>query len=95
MDDCDVLMGIKEVPVKMLIPGKTYLFFSHTKYGVQSTIDGGWRHLVQLKAVHTPVPSELPGWTQSGHLKGPGAGSSCVIPVSFRFFRRQIVKSRA
>src|SRR6187431_1732548 len=31
MDDCDVLMGIKEVPVKMLIPGKIYLFFSHTK----------------------------------------------------------------
>ncbi|MCW3092330.1 MAG: alanine dehydrogenase [Ferruginibacter sp.] len=28
---CDVLMGIKEVPVQMLIAGKTYLFFSHTK----------------------------------------------------------------
>ena len=28
---CDVLMGIKEVPVNMLIAGKTYLFFSHTK----------------------------------------------------------------
>ena len=31
MSDCDVLMGIKEVPVSMLITGKTYLFFSHTK----------------------------------------------------------------
>ena len=28
---CDVLMGIKEVPIEQLIPGKTYLFFSHTK----------------------------------------------------------------
>lgn len=28
---CDILMGIKEVPVDALIPGKTYLFFSHTK----------------------------------------------------------------
>jgi saccharopine dehydrogenase (NAD+, L-lysine-forming) len=28
---CDVLMGIKEVPVEQLIPGKTYLLFSHTK----------------------------------------------------------------
>src|SRR5262245_45932346 len=27
---CDVFMGIKEVPVPDLIPGKTYLFFSHT-----------------------------------------------------------------
>ena len=31
MSDCDVLFGIKEVPVSQLIPGKTYLFFSHTK----------------------------------------------------------------
>lgn len=28
---CDVLLGIKEVPVDNLIAGKTYLFFSHTK----------------------------------------------------------------
>jgi saccharopine dehydrogenase (NAD+, L-lysine forming) len=28
---CNVLMGIKEVPVEQLIAGKTYLFFSHTK----------------------------------------------------------------
>jgi saccharopine dehydrogenase (NAD+, L-lysine-forming) len=28
--DCDILMGIKEVPVESLIEGKTYLFFSHT-----------------------------------------------------------------
>ncbi|HTF81519.1 MAG TPA: NAD(P)-dependent oxidoreductase [Cytophagales bacterium] len=27
---CDILLGIKEVPVKNLIEGKTYLFFSHT-----------------------------------------------------------------
>jgi len=28
--DCDILMGIKEVPADQLIPHKTYLFFSHT-----------------------------------------------------------------
>src|SRR6187431_2446056 len=28
---CDILMGIKEIPVNELIPGKTYLIFSHTK----------------------------------------------------------------
>jgi len=27
---CDILLGVKEVPLDMLIPGKTYLFFSHT-----------------------------------------------------------------
>ena len=31
LNDCDVLLGIKEVPVEMLIPGRIYLFFSHTK----------------------------------------------------------------
>jgi len=30
MTDCDVLMGVKEVPEKDLISGKTYFFFSHT-----------------------------------------------------------------
>jgi saccharopine dehydrogenase (NAD+, L-lysine-forming) len=27
---CDFLLGVKEVPVDQLLPGKTYLFFSHT-----------------------------------------------------------------
>ena len=31
MTTCDVLLGIKEVPIDHLIPGKTYFFFSHTK----------------------------------------------------------------
>ena len=31
VSDCDILLGIKEVPIDQLIAGKTYLFFSHTK----------------------------------------------------------------
>lgn len=30
VNDCDILMGIKEVPISNLIENKTYLFFSHT-----------------------------------------------------------------
>jgi saccharopine dehydrogenase (NAD+, L-lysine-forming) len=30
VNDCDILMGIKEVPIDMLVSDKTYLFFSHT-----------------------------------------------------------------
>lgn len=30
LEDCDILFGIKEVPIKELIPHKTYFFFSHT-----------------------------------------------------------------
>ncbi len=29
--DCDILLGIKEVPIDQLMDNKTYLFFSHTK----------------------------------------------------------------
>ncbi len=30
LSQCDVLMGVKEVPTEKLIPGKSYFFFSHT-----------------------------------------------------------------
>ena len=29
VNDCDILLGVKEVPVERLIPNKTYFFFSH------------------------------------------------------------------
>src|SRR5699024_4983333 len=31
LTDCDILMGIKEVPADQLIPGKSYFMFSHTR----------------------------------------------------------------
>ena len=30
LSDCDVLIGVKEVPKSSLIPNKTYFYFSHT-----------------------------------------------------------------
>jgi len=30
VSSCDILLGVKEVPVEKLIPDKTYFFFSHT-----------------------------------------------------------------
>lgn len=30
LSDCDLLLGVKEVPIEKLIPNKTYCFFSHT-----------------------------------------------------------------
>ena len=29
LSDCNILMGVKEVPIERIIPGKTYFFFSH------------------------------------------------------------------
>ena len=31
LSDCDILLGVKEVPADSLVPDKTYFFFSHTK----------------------------------------------------------------
>ena len=31
LSECNLMLGIKEVPVDMLLEGKTYMFFSHTK----------------------------------------------------------------
>ncbi len=33
MEAADVILGIKEVPIQDLLPGKTYLYFSHTYKG--------------------------------------------------------------
>ncbi|MBC6401456.1 MAG: alanine dehydrogenase [Ekhidna sp.] len=30
VEDCDIIFGVKEVPLEKLVPGKTYFFFSHT-----------------------------------------------------------------
>ncbi|MEQ8627517.1 NAD(P)-dependent oxidoreductase [Ekhidna sp.] len=30
LDDCDIILGVKEVPIEKLIPNKTHFFFSHT-----------------------------------------------------------------
>ena len=30
ISNCDILIGVKEVPVEKLIPNKKYFFFSHT-----------------------------------------------------------------
>jgi saccharopine dehydrogenase (NAD+, L-lysine forming) len=30
LEDCDLLIGVKEVPIDLLMPNKSYLFFSHT-----------------------------------------------------------------
>ncbi|WP_425392818.1 NAD(P)-dependent oxidoreductase [Ekhidna sp.] len=30
IDDCDIILGVKEVPMDMLVPSKTHFFFSHT-----------------------------------------------------------------
>jgi alanine dehydrogenase len=46
---CDVLLGIKEVPISQLIPNKTYLFFSHTKK--KQAFNQGLMHAMMDKGI--------------------------------------------
>src|SRR3984957_18020506 len=48
VSDCDILLGIKEVPVADLIPGKTYLFFSHTRKQQPANREM-FRHILEKK----------------------------------------------
>lgn len=35
LNDCDIILGVKEIPKEDLIPNKQYIFFSHTHKGQQ------------------------------------------------------------
>jgi alanine dehydrogenase len=56
MSGCDIVMGIKEIPIPKLEPGRTYVFFSHTIKGQHHNMDM-LRRLVDLKC--TLVDYEL------------------------------------
>ena len=47
----NVLLGVKQVPVEQLLPGKTYMFFSHTIKGQEANmplLDACLRNNVRL-----------------------------------------------
>jgi alpha-aminoadipic semialdehyde synthase len=33
LGDCDIILAIKEIPIRKILPGKVYIFFSHTAKG--------------------------------------------------------------
>jgi saccharopine dehydrogenase (NAD+, L-lysine-forming) len=39
LTDCDVVLGVKEIPPDLLLPGRTYVFFSHTIKGQTYNMD--------------------------------------------------------
>jgi saccharopine dehydrogenase (NAD+, L-lysine forming) len=69
VSDCDILMGIKEVPLDKLISDKTYLFFSHTIKAQSYN-----RDLLKtiLKKNITLIDYETLVWPQGGRILGFG-----------------------
>jgi saccharopine dehydrogenase (NAD+, L-lysine-forming) len=75
MTNCDLLLGIKEVPKDALIAGKTYLFFSHTIKQQQHN-----RALFQtaLKKNITLIDYECLQWPNGGRILGFGNWAGIV-----------------
>ena len=71
LEGCDVLLGVKEVPVDELIPDSTYLFFSHTTSSSPTTPNPS-RHRGQAHQTHRLRTSSAP--TARGHWVWSVAG---------------------
>jgi saccharopine dehydrogenase (NAD+, L-lysine forming) len=75
VEDCDILLGIKEVPVKDLIPEKTYLFFSHT-IKMQAYNQKLMQAFLEKKI--TMVDYECLEWGKGGRVLGFGRWAGIV-----------------
>lgn len=76
VSDCDILIGVKEVPLEQLIPNKTYMFFSHTfkkqeynKKLLKALLDKKIR-LVDYEVLTTPDGRRLVGFGRYAGIVG-------------------------
>lgn len=75
VSDCDILIGIKEVPIEKLIPSKTYLFFSHT---IKAQIYNRDLLLAILQKNITLIDYEPLTWKKGGRILGFGKWAGVV-----------------
>lgn len=75
VSDCDVLVGIKEVPIDKLIANKTYLFFSHTIKAQPYNRD---LLLAILEKNITLIDYEPLTWKDGGRILGFGKWAGVV-----------------
>jgi saccharopine dehydrogenase (NAD+, L-lysine-forming) len=75
VSDCDLLLGIKEVPVDKLIAGKTYMFFSHTSK--KQPHNAGLLHVILEKGI-TLIDYEMLTDDQGNRLIGFGRWAGIV-----------------
>ena len=103
LEDCDVLLGVKEVPIEELIPNKTYLFFSHTikeqPYNqklLQACIEKNIR-LIDHETLTQPTGSRLVGFGRYAGIVGAynafytyGIKHQCyTMPRAFTLYSQQ------
>ena len=69
ISDCDILFGIKEVPIEKLIPNKTYCFFSHTIK--EQAYNRDLLRAIIAKNI-TLIDYETLTWSEGGRILGFG-----------------------
>lgn len=91
VSNCDVLLGVKEVPIAQLIPNKTYLFFSHTfklqPYNaplLSAIVDNGIR-LIDYEILKRPSGKRIIGFGRWAGLVGAYNGFRAYGLQSGRF----------
>ena len=81
VDDCDVLMGVKEVPVADLITNKTYFYFSHTTKKQPYN-----RELLQTMIAKNITMVDYEGLTNESGFRLIGFGKYAGIVGSYNAF---------
>lgn len=90
---CDILMGIKEVPVPALLDGKTYVFFSHTlkkqahNQTLLQTILQRNITLIDYEMLRTPAGQRLIGFGRHAGIVG---AYNCLWTYGIRSQRYQL-----
>ncbi len=75
VSDCDIFIGIKEVPIDKLIPNKVYLFFSHT---IKAQPYNRNLLLAILEKNITLIDYETLTWKEGGRILGFGKWAGVV-----------------
>ncbi len=87
LDDCDVILGVKEMPSSVFAPGKTYMFFSHTIKGQPDNMPM-LKTLMERKCSLIDYEKIVDGKGRRKVFFGPFAGQAGMIDSLWTLGRR-------
>ncbi len=97
VDDCEVLLGVKEVPIDQLIPNKKYFFFSHTfkkqayNRGLLQAILAKNIHLIDYEALTNERGQRLIAF---GHFAGMVGAHNGIMTYGLRSGKYQLPRMK-
>ncbi len=87
VSDCDVLLGVKEVPIPNLIPNKKYFFFSHTikkQFYNRDLLREVLRKNIELYDHEVIIKEDGARLIGFGRYAGLVGGYSCIRALGFK-----------